>query len=339
MKSKLKLIIISLAAMLTLVFLSGCTDNLKEYKTNFESLDTQIFIKIYVNKDIDNKKILQDIEKIYKDYHQLTNMFENYEDVQNVKTINDNAGIEAVVVDKKLVDLLEFSKSYYHKTDGNFDITMGALLDVWYNYRANCLDNDVCAIPSESELNEAKTLAGIDKLEINKETNEVYLSEAGMKIDLGAVAKGYITQKAVEYLNGQNVKHFLIDAGGNVAVGEHYENENFKIGITDPNNINTHYEVVEATDKSIVTSGDYRRYYEVEGKKYHHIIDPKTLYPSEFYKSLTVVTDDSGISDVLSTTLFNMSVDDGKAIVDKLDGYFKVYWHKTDGTRGFYEKN
>ena len=157
---------------------------------------------------------------------------------------------------------------------------------------------------------------------------------------MGAIAKGYATEKVGEYLKEKGISKFIINAGGNVLVGEHYDNSKYKIGLEKPDQTKEIYKVLKLNNTSVVTSGGYERFYTYEGKTYHHIIDYNTMYPANYFKSVTVITKDSGLADTLSTSLFLMSVEDGKKLIKDLD--VDVIWYtiddeiiKTEGIKGY----
>ncbi len=335
-----KILFIFILVLLLVVL--GCDKNsgYTEYNENFESMDTQIFITFYKNKEtkIDANDVLNEVKGIYLKYHNLTDKYNNH-NVNGVYEINEKAGLEEVVVNDDLFELLKQSKLYYEKSNGAFNPAIGAISSVWHKYRTDCLENEICQVPSDEELESKSSLINTEDLIFNEERKSVFLQTEGMSLDLGGIAKGYATNKVAEYLKSVGIDKYIINAGGNVDTGLHPENRDWKIGLENPISIGEYYKVVELRNKSVVTSGDYQRYYEHEGIRYHHIIDTKTLKPLSLYKSVSVVCVNSGIADMLSTALYNLSIEEGQTVINKLDGDYKVYWYQADGELINYEKS
>ena len=168
----------------------------------------------------------------------------------------------------------------------------------------------------------------------NKKNDIVLLGDNKIKnnhpnIDLGGVSKGYTTQKVGAYLESVGIKYYLINAGGNVLAGSSYNKPYYKIGIQSPDKNGISY-ILNSSNLSVVTSGGYERNYLYNGEVYHHIISPKTLFPTNYMKSVTVVSHDSGLSDLLSTTLFLMDVDSGKEFLKEYDA--EAMWILNDNS-------
>ena len=195
---------------------------------------------------------------------------------------------------------------------------MGNVIDIWKSY----IESEE-GIPEESELEEAK-----DKY------IEIVLKDGKIKnnhpnIDLGAISKGYTTKEVGKYLKSVGINKYLINAGGNVLVGDNYKDNKYKIGIEDPDDKNDIITIVTGNNIAVVTSGGYERFYEYDGKRYSHIIDPNTLYPSEYMKSVTIISKDSAQADILSTTLFLMDIEDGQEYINNLDNV-EAIWYTND---------
>lgn len=280
---------------------------LKLYSRDIFYMDTYINIKVYSNKkNID--KILDNCENIYKSYHELTDRYNSYDGIVNLYYINNNKSDKEFFVDKKLYDLIGYASSFSKETNGLFDINLGGVIDVWKKYRDNS-----SGVPSKSELKKNVSKDAIVLLGDNKIKNN------DINIDLGAVSKGYTTGLVGEYLKSEGIEYFLINAGGNVLAGKSYNKEYYKIGIQSPNKDGGVIGVVKGVNISVVTSGGYERNYQYDGKLYHHIISPKTLFPTDYMKSVTIVSSDSGLADMLSTTLFLMDIESGKEFIKKYD--------------------
>ena len=277
------------------------------YSKDLFYMDTYINVKFYCSDKDKASSIMNEIDNIYREYHELTDRYNSY-DINNVYFINNNDSSEKeILLDSRLYDLIKYAYDFGKKSNGLFDINMGGVIDVWKKYR------DIGeGIPSIEELKKA-----------NKKNDIVLLGDNKIKnnhpnIDLGGVSKGYTTQKVGDYLESVGIKYYLINAGGNVLAGSSYNKPYYKIGIQSPDKNGISY-ILNSSNLSVVTSGGYERNYEYDGVIYHHIISPKTLFPTNYMKSVTVISHDSGLSDLLSTTLFLMDVDSGKEFLKNYD--------------------
>jgi apbE family lipoprotein len=183
-----------------------------------------------------------------------------------------------------------------------------------------------------SDLEEAAKHTNILDIVIDDERNTVLLKDKLMRLDVGAIAKGYATEEIAKKLQSLGVSSYMLNVGGNIRlIGSKANGEKWKVGIQDPDEsaTNNNIAILELQDFAIVTSGSYQRYYYVDGVKYHHIIDPKTLMPENKYVSVSVVAKDSALADALSTALFNLSLDDGKALIKDLNDVY-VMWIDMD---------
>ena len=254
-------------------------------------------------------------------YHRLFDIYQEYEGICNLKTVNDSAGIAPVTVDSAIIELLTDCKEYYELTGGKVNVAMGSVLSLWHEARAEGLrDPRAAKLPDRAALTEAAAHTDIEAIVIDEPSSTVYLSDPEVRLDVGAVAKGWATQRVAE----NAPSGMLISVGGNVcATGPKNGASPWVIGIQNPQgegNLHTLY-----LDKgTVVTSGDYQRTYWVDGKQYHHIIDPETQMPSEYWRSVSVICQDSGLADALSTALFLLSLEQGKALAAQCNA--QVLW-------------
>lgn len=255
-----------------------------------------------------------------KQYSDLYDIYNNYDGLNNLKTINDNAGIQPVKVDQKIIDMLLLAKQFYDYSNGEFDITMGSVLKIWHNYREVGMSlnekGENAPVPTQTELNAVKDETGWDKVVINEEESTVYITDRNVSLDVGGIAKGYAAEQVAKDLSNQGIGGGYVNVGRNIRLlGAKIDGSAWRIGITNPSSETGDSLLaldVEPSD-SVVTSGDYERYYiGNDGNRYAHIIDPQTLFPATYYHSVTIITDDSGVADCLSTTLYTMSIEDGK---------------------------
>ncbi len=274
------------------------------------------------------------IEKLVIYYDKLFDIYYEYSGVNNLKTVNENAGKEPVKVDRELIDFLIYAKEIYILTDGKTNIAMGSVLKLWHDARENGIEDPESAkIPDADALNEAAKHTNINDIIINEKESTVYLADPYMTIDVGAIGKGYATEKAAELLIDRGVTSYVLNFGGNIrAIGAKVTGDGWITGITNPDTDSEESFVcrVNIKDISLVTSGDYERFYIANGEKYHHIIDPDTLMPAKYFSSVSVFTKDSGLADALSTALFCMSYEEGLALVNDI-GNIDVIWVSKDG--------
>lgn len=268
-------------------------------------------------------------------YHELYDIYHEYEGMNNIKTINDNAGIAPVEVDPEIIRLLQFSKEMYARTNGQVNIAMGSVLSIWHDYREAGNANPAAAkLPSADELLAAAGHTDIEKIIIDEDASTVYLSDPEMSLDVGSIGKGYAVQRVAEYAKELGIEHMLLSVGGNVcAVGERLDGTDWRLGIQNPDfeSEETYVRKVDVADACVVTSGNYQRYYVVDGEVYCHIIDPDTQMPADYFASVSVVADDSGVADALSTAVYNMPYEEGLAFVNGLEGV-EAMWIMEDGS-------
>ena len=287
----MKKIITYLSVVLIIILIILNLVKEKEYTRNIFYMDTYISVKINTNKRNINE-ILEEIENIYKYYDSLTNKYNPNSDISKINNV-----VGEYIINSDLYDLLEYSIGYYDKTNGLFNINMGNVTSIWKKYRE--LGS---GIPTKEELDVNTDINAIKLLGNNK----VLVNNAN--IDLGGIVKGYVTKIVGEYLDKNGINDYIINAGGNVIVGS--RNKKYKIGVEDPDN-NGVLATIKGENICVVTSSGYNRFYEYNNKKYHHIIDPSTNYPSNNMKSVTIISKDCALADILSTTLFLMDIDAG----------------------------
>ena len=332
----------ALLVLVVSICLSGCGKPApKRYQAEFLTLFDTVTRIVGFSTD-GGKDFSAVAQKAYDElevYHKLFDIYNEYEGVANIKTINKNAGIAPITVDKKIIDLLLFSKQAYDNTDGAVNIAFGSVLKLWHDERDAGIDNpEKAALPDTENLKAAAEHCDIDKVIIDTEKSTVFLEDKLMSLDVGAIAKGYAVEMVARVLEAEGVKSLLISVGGNVrAIGGKYNTQSggfdldWQVGVQDPENNDGELFSVLVNGMSVVTSGIYERYYTVDGVKYHHIIDPSTLFPTNNYVSLTVICKDSGLADALTTALFNLPLEQSMALVKKTDGV-EACWVKHDGS-------
>lgn len=309
--------------------------------TFLDVFDTRTEIVGYGTSEEEFRVIADQVKEKLRYYHELYDIYNSYEGINNIKTINDNAGIAPVVVDREIIELLKISKDMYDRSEGQVNIAMGSVLSIWHDYRdIGRRDPENAKLPKKNDLEKANLHTDIGRMMIDEEASTVFLENPDTSLDVGGIGKGYAVQKTVEYVKKElGVEHMLISVGGNVcAIGNKLNGERWTVGIQNPDLASEKGYVgkVEVVDRCVVTSGNYQRYYEVEGKRYCHIIDPDTLMPSDYFASVTIVCKDSAVADAMSTAVYNMTLEEGMELIHSWEGV-EAMWVLKDGT-SYYSK-
>ena len=290
-------------------------------------------IYTYADKDDTAIEKYQKIaDEVLSYYHKLFDIYFEHDGMNNLCTINKNAGKNPVKVDEEMIVFLEYCKELYTITGGKTNVMLGSVLELWHDAREDALDDfgylNPDDLPSMSELEKANEHTSIDLLVIDKEASTVYITDRKAALDVGAIAKGYTVDILAEKIKAEGAESVALNIGGNIrTIGLKPRGEQWVVGITNPDKSSEQslYCKVEIGSTSMVTSGDYERYFYAGETKYHHIIDPETLVPAAYFSSVTIITENSGLADALSTALFCMSYDDGLALVNSIGGV-EVVW-------------
>ena len=274
------------------------------------------------------------VEDVISYYHKLFDIYYEYSGVENLRTVNTHAGISPVRVSEELIAFLEYCKEIYALTGGETNFMIGAVTRLWHECREDALDNPENArIPTESELSAAAEHISPDLLVIDREAGTVYITDPEASIDVGAIGKGYAAERASEVLEDLGAVGYVLNLGGNiVTIGTKPSGDGWRTSIRSPHSAGEYALTVTLSDISCVTSGNYERYYTVDGVRYHHIVDADTLMPSEHFASVTVLSDDSALADALSTALFCMPYEQGRALVDGIAGT-EAFWIDNAGVQ------
>ena len=213
-------------------------------------------------------------------------------------------------------------------------LTAGRLLTLWHDARTAAEADPAAAyLPDKAALEEAAAHRNIDDLILDEEAGTVYYADPELQLDVGSIGKGYAVEQVARAAEARGLTSALISVGGNLrAIGHKPDGRAWTGGVENPwggQDILAALELPEGA--SLVTSGDYQRYFELDGVRYHHLIDPETRYPAAYFDSVTVLCSDSGLADGLSTGLFCMSLADGQSLVERLDGV-EALWASPDGS-------
>jgi len=289
-------------------------------------MNTTIEIKLF-GKNTERKKLEKVINSAFdviKEVEYNSTSYVAYDG--NATALNNNRG-KYYSVNTDLVDQLNTTIPFYKLTSGEFNIGLFRTVNLWKN------GAEKNYLPSRLEALNSISKSIPDDIIVDKFNSRVLLP-SDMEIDLGGVSKGYSLDKVVSYLKSVNINNALINAGGNIiALGKPADRNYFNIAVQDPQIINRNIGIVKLMDGQVIaTSGSYNRYYDINGEKYSHILSGNTGYPTHLYKSVTVITNKGIISDILSTSLFLLSIEDGKKLMEKLDYPIEVLYVLNDDT-------
>ncbi len=319
--------------LLCLTLLGGCASpsepEKKQYTATFlELFDTVTTVVGRAESEEAFQAMVQPVRDELERYHRLFDIYDSYDGIVNLKTVNEQAALAPVTVDPIILDLLADCKRYSSATGGVFNPAMGSVLGLWHEAREDGLNDPSSAyLPDGDALLAASLHTDPNAIVLDREASTVYFSDPELKLDVGAIAKGW----AVERICRALPSGLLISVGGNVcATGPKTEEGTpWAVGIQDPAGGESYLHILNITDGCVVTSGSYQRAYAVDGKRYHHIIDPATLYPGTLWTSVSVVCADSGLADVLSTSLFLLTREEGQALLDDFDA--EAMWVTSSG--------
>ena len=390
MKNRLIILFIVLSMLLPYT-LVGCTEPERiSYKTySFAYFDTISTIIGYEANEEDFGETSGEALKLLGEYHKLFDIYNEYDGINNLCTINSivDGAHPVVKVDRKIIDMLLYAKEMHKLTGGKMNVAMGSVLSIWHDYRSEGMDAPVDAdIPSMDRLTEAMKHTDINNVIIDEKNSTVWLSDPEMKLDVGAFAKGYAVEMVARALEEMGKDGYVINVGGNIrTVGKKADGNKWKTGIENPTGDEDvpYIEYIGLDSDAIVTSGSYQRYYSVVVsakcsncewvydreagipeqnvspgtlpshltgenkcpecnsrlkktiKDFHHIIDPETLMPAERgFMSVSIICKDSGMGDGLSTALFCMTLEEGMALIESLDGV-EAMWFGEDEVKHY----
>lgn len=349
-----RILSVFLSAALCLSLLAGCGaasgstaasssgDGPQRYETIFfDVFDTVTTVIAYCDSQDEFNAQMEALHADLLAYNQLYDIYNDYAGIPNLKTVNDNAGLAPVAVDDRILDLLELAREVYTLTDGQTNVAMGSVFSLWHDCREAAEadpDESDNRLPDPEALAEAALHCNIDDLILDREAGTVYLADPEMSLDVGSIGKGYAVEMVCQAAEARGLTSASISVGGNLrCIGTKPGNQQWVSGVADPwqaaglyTSDSAYLLALYTSDLSLVTSGNYQRYYVVDGVRYHHLIDPDTLYPATGFVSVTVLCSHSGLADGLSTGLFCMSLEEGQALIESLDGV-EALWCTEDG--------
>ena len=276
-------------------------------------MDTIVDIKIET-KNKNAEFVIDAAFEIINEYEKVLSFYDQDSELWKL----NNAITNSMPLDEDLLQIYLLSEQLYRDSDSLYDISIGALSELW--------DFNKLHIPSEDSIRTAMRYVGFEKLILEG----VHLTKPkGVKVNLGSLAKGFIIDKVVEYLVSEGIESGFVNAGGDMSIFG--QKKPLRIGIQHPrNNKNELIGVLDIKNKAVVTSGDYERFFELDGKRYHHILDPRTGYPAEGTVSVTVVAPTALFADAYSTALFLMEPDKAIELIDRTNMLEAVIFYLED---------
>ncbi|MCL2343436.1 MAG: FAD:protein FMN transferase [Firmicutes bacterium] len=307
-----------------LLGLGGC-GGYKRYSASWSDLfDTATTMVFYARGETEANKYSTIVYDRMKELDQLYDIYHAYDGLNNLYTVNQNAGIAPVQVSRDLIDLIQIAVAGYALTGGETNIALGPVLSIWHDYRTAGLDDPENAkLPPMADLRAADKLTDIRDVVIDAQNSTVFLTKAGMSLDVGSVGKPYAAELAIKDAVSAGLCSALLSAGGSttIAVGKPLDGvrDRWGVGIQDPdltvdgnNNI---IDTIYFADNTLSCSGGYVRFYTVDGVPYSHIIDPAILMPPTLYKQVAVICNDATQANILSTALFILPYEQGLALI------------------------
>ena len=311
--------------VLLLLFLSGCGKEKQVYQTVFlDVFDTVTTVRGYEETEEAFQERAEQVHRALLEYHRLFDIYNDWPG--GLKDVNDAAGKAPIKVEQPVLELLTDCRDFYDSTGGRVNVAMGSVLYLWHQAREAGLDDpEHAALPDMDALKEAAKHVSFDTVLIDEAAGTVFLSDPQQRLDVGAIAKGWAAQRVSQLLP----EGYMLNVGGNVCTrGTKPGGGKWNIAVQSPNAGEDNLCVVSLTGQSLVTSGDYQRSYTVDGTNYHHIIDPDTLMPSTYWRSVSVLCDDSGLADCLSTALFLLPLEEGRPLAERMG--VEVMWVDAD---------
>ena len=293
----------------------------------FGTFDTIITLIGYTQSEEEFQEYAKLAESEMYRYHQIFDQYNEYDGVANLYIVNKTAAFAPVYAEPELIDLLLQVREWREKYSPATNPAMGSVLLLWHNARTAGT-----YIPDDTQLLQASAHVNYEDILIDETTSTIQYSDPLLRVDLGAVAKGYAAQKVAESLRKAGLESFILNAGGNVVCGDAPKDgrTQWTVAVEDVDGFSTRLKL-GLKNQSIVTSGDYQRYYVVNDQRYHHLIDPATLYPAAHMRSVSIIHPDSGLADFLSTAAFMLPYEESRALIDSIP-QAEATWLLPDGT-------
>ena len=300
----------SFCSAICLIFFFGCRGNdIQLFERKRIVMDTLVSITIYAKQEPENWQ--QHVEQAFEKMQRIEDLATSFNDSSDVGQLNLNAGQKGISVHKNVLEILKEAREVAENSEGAFDVTVLPLLRLW-NFKSS---NP--RVPTEAEVSEKRELIDFRKIVIKDD--KVFLLEAGMGVDLGAIAKGYAVDKAVEVLENYDYKDFMVEAGGDLrAVADTLTQGQRTIWVRHPRKSAEFFAKIKMDETAVASSGDYERFFEVNGKRFHHILNPMTGYPGSPVVSVTIFSQTTALADAYATAVFVLGPEKGLDFIEKL---------------------
>ena len=276
----------------------------KEVFSTFHLMDTIVSVKLI------GKKVKRTLKKIQTELTKFARLYSRFNEKGVVVKINEKAGVSSVKVDQKLLTLIQKAVEFGKLSNGLFDVTVGPLLDLWSVKSSS-------SPPSDGLIQKTKELVDYQDIFIDDKKRLIMLKRINQKLDLGGIAKGLATDECNKIIRKHNINQGYVNIGGNVSViGSNPSGQPWKVGIKHPRKTDHLIGLVKTVNKTVVTSGDYERYFDYQGMRYHHLLNPLTGYPGrEGLISVTVIAQEGYLADALSTAVFLSGMEKGRSLL------------------------
>ncbi len=299
------------AAILLLLFSAACRGRIHVVERVGVEMGSSLRLTAWTT---DEAATRQAFDAVFAEFERLEAQMTTWRDGSDVSRINAAAGVQPVPVAPEVRDVLRRARQISEWTEGTFDVTFGALTDVWK------FDHDQDnTIPSADAIRARLPLIDYRQIEIDDRAGTVLLKRAGMKIHLGGIGKGYAVERAIAILRQAGLRDFMIQAGGDLYVGGHTEGRLWRLGIKDPRGpADKTFATIDLTDSTFSTSGDYARFFLEDGVRYHHILDPRTGQPARLCRSVTIAAASPVLADAVAKGVFILGPEKGMTLVEKI---------------------
>jgi len=321
------------ALIVLVLYLISARPRLQRYTAAFwGSFDTVIVVTAYSASQRQFDVAFEAAVNSFSEADRYYDRFSYSEKIVNIAYINRHAAQSEIKVGDRLFSLLQYGKSGAERTGGLTDMTFGAVSSIWYD---EVKKGDFAQLPQYETLREAELYTGIEKVDLNEKGKTIRLHSPKVTIDAGAFAKGYAVEETARVLVGAGINRAAVSGGGNIKTLDPPDGkQSWNVGIQDPDasvmQKDGAVETIYINGMAVATSGDYQRYFIRNGKRYHHLIDPETLYPAEYFRSVTVACKSAADADLFSTALFLCDIERGKRLAEK--ERLAVLWVMPDGS-------
>jgi len=282
-----------------------------------KAMGTHIVVSTYTTRTMDEPTLRSKLEKAVAEIRRLERLMTTWRDDSEISKVNEAAGKQPVIVGPETFEVVERSLSVAKRSEGVFDISFEAMRNLW-----RFDENKVEEVPSQEAIDKGRALIDYRKIIINKDKRTVFLEQQGMRISLGGIAKGYGVDAAAKVLSAEGLTSFYIQAGGDLYVrGKKPDGSAYRVGVRDPRGKgpSDYFAMLDVTDHAFSTAGDYERSFVKDGKRWHHIIDPRSGYPARASRSVTVWAKDAFTADGVDDAIFILGPEKGLSICEELD--------------------